>query len=146
MWLVKKRSDPNRRTILSWLPGLDNCKNLSGSFRFESKPLKNNILLNIKKKRPRGPPPLHIAKKFQNQIETGSVNKADLAHRHGISRARVTQILNLLKLASEIREEILNFPDKKKSFFTEGKLRKIVRLSPARKQILAFEHLKSSIE
>jgi len=50
--------------------------------------------------------------------------------------------MNLLKLAPEIREEILNLPDKKKRFLTERKLRKIVRLSPARKQILAFEHLK----
>lgn len=122
--------------------GLDNCKNLSDTFQYKSKSLKNKHLSNVKKKSPPGPHPLHIAEKFQNQLEAGLVNKAEVARRNGMSRARVTQIMNLLKLAPEIREEILNFPDKKKRFFTERKLRKIVRLSPARKQILAFEHLK----
>jgi hypothetical protein len=54
--------------------------------------------------------------------------------------------MNLIKLALEIREEILNLPDKEQSFFTERKLWKIVRLSPGKKQILTFEHLKSGIE
>ena len=125
---------------------MDNCKNLSDSFQYKSKSLKTKLYSKAKEKSPPGPHPLHIAKKFQNQIESGTVNKAELARRHGMSRARVTQIMNLLKIAPEIREEILNFPDKKKSFFTERKLRKIVRLSPARNQILAFEHLKLGIK
>ena len=129
-----------------WLAPLDNCKNLSDSFQYKSNSLKTKPSLKAKKKSPPGPHPLHIAKKFQNQIEAGSVNKADLARRYSMSRARVTQIMNLLKLSPEIREEILNLPNKKKSFFTERKLRKIIRLSPTRKQILAFEHLKSRIE
>jgi hypothetical protein len=108
--------------------------------------LKTKPSSRVKKKSPPGPHPLHIAEKFQKQLELGSVNKAELARRYGMSRARITQIMNLLKLSPEIREEILNLPDKKKSFFTERKLRKIVRLSSARKQILAFEHLKSCIE
>ena len=135
--------------FILWFPALDNCKNLSDSFQYKSKSLKTKPSSKVKKKSPPGPHPIQIAKKFQNQIEAGTVNKAELARRHGMSgmsRARVTQIMNLLKLAPEIREEILNFPDKKKSFFTERKLRKIVRLSQARKQILAFEHLKLGIK
>jgi hypothetical protein len=108
--------------------------------------LKTKPSSQLKKKKPPGPHPLHIAKKFQNQLETGSVNKADLARMHGMSRARVTQIMNLLKLSPEIREEILNLPDKEQRFFTERKLRKIAGLSSSQKQILAFEHLKSCIE
>ena len=78
-------------------------------------------------------------------METGSVNKAELAHRHGMTRARVTQIMNLLKLEPEMREEILNLPDKEPRFFTERRLRKIAGLSSPKKQILAFINLKSGI-
>lgn len=42
-------------------------------------------------------PPLHIEKKFQKLFETGSVNnQAGLARRHGMSRARIMQIMKLL--------------------------------------------------
>ena len=61
---------------------------------------------------------LYVANKFQLQLDVGRVNKAELTRRHGMSRARVTQIMNLLKLSPEIREGILNLPDKEKRFFT----------------------------
>jgi len=54
--------------------------------------------------------------------------------------------MNLLKLSPEIREEILNLPDKEQRFFTERKLRKIAGLSSPKKQILAFMNLKSGID
>jgi hypothetical protein len=144
--LERKKGTNSALFESKWLARLDNCKNLLDSFQYKSKSLKTKPSSKVKKKSPPGPHPLHIAKEFQNQLEASSVNKAELARRYGMSRARVTQIINLLKLSPEIREEILNLPDKKKSFFTEKKLRKIVRLSPARKQILSFEHLKSCIE
>jgi D-ribose pyranose/furanose isomerase RbsD len=99
-----------------------------------------------KEKSTPGPHPLHIAKKFQNQLEAGSVNKADLARQHGMSRARVTQIMNLLNLESKIKEEILNMSQSEQRYFTERKLRKIVRLSSSNKQLQAFEHLKLVIK
>jgi hypothetical protein len=105
--------------------------------------LKTNPSSKVKKKSPLVPHPLHIAKQFQLQLEAGTVNKAELARRHGMSRARITQIMNLLKLSPEIREEILNLPDKEQRFFTERKLRKIAGLSSTKKQILAFINLKS---
>ena len=79
-------------------------------------------------------------------METGSVNKAELSRQHGMSRARVTQIMNLLKLETKIKEEILNMSQPEQRYFTERRLRKIAGLSSAKKQILAFEHLKSVIE
>ena len=128
-----------------WLARLDNCKNLSDSFRYKSKSLKKGPSSKGQKKSPPGPHPLHIAKKFQNQLEAGSVNKADLARRHGMSRARVTQIMNLLNLESKIKEEILNLSQHDQRYFTERKLRKIALLSAPKKQMQAFEHLKSVI-
>ncbi len=71
-----------------------------------------------------------MALEFQNLLDTGVVNnQADLAKRYGISRARVTQYLNLLKLPDEIidflkansgHEPILHF-------FTERRLRELTR-------------------
>jgi hypothetical protein len=113
--------------------------------QYKSKSLETKPSSKVKKKDSPGPHPLHIAKQFQQQLETGSVNKAELARRHGMSRARVMQIMNLLNLESRIKEEILNMSETNQRYFTERKLRKISGLSPARKQILAFEHLKSGI-
>lgn len=39
-------------------------------------------------------------------LDEGGVNQADLARREGITRARVTQLLNLLGLAPDVREEV----------------------------------------
>ena len=129
-----------------WLARLDNCKNLSDSFQYKPKSLKTEPSLKVKKKEPPGPHPLHIAKKFQNQLRAGSVNKAELARRYGISRARVTQIMNLLNLESRIKEEILNMSQSEQRYFTERKLRKIAGLSSPKKQLQAFDRLKSVIK
>jgi hypothetical protein len=108
--------------------------------------LKTKPSSEIKKKSPPAPHPLNIAKQFQQQLETESVNKAELARRHGMSRARVTQIMNLLNLESRIKEEILNMSQPEQRYFTERKLRKIAGLSSAKKQLQAFEYLKTVIK
>lgn len=51
-------------------------------------------------------------------------NRAELARRYDLSRARVTQILMLLQLAPEIQEHILNMPKSTGRFpFSERRLR-----------------------
>jgi len=43
--------------------------------------------------------PIYLAKEYKKMIDSGKVkNQAELARIKGISRARVTQILNLLKI------------------------------------------------
>jgi len=108
--------------------------------------LKKGPSSKVKKKKPHTLHPLHIAKQFQNQLDAGSVNKAELARRHGMSRARITQIMNLLNLESRIKEEILNMSQPEQRYFTERKLRKIAGLPSSKEQLQAFEHLKSVIE
>ena len=58
-------------------------------------------------------------------IESGEVkNQAELARKLGISRARVTQILNLLKLKPQIILELEKFGDPLNSkIITERMLR-----------------------
>ena len=52
-----------------------------------------------------------LAIRFEKLIEDGVVeNQAEIARLAMISRARVTQIMNLLNLAPELQEEILFLP------------------------------------
>jgi hypothetical protein len=52
-----------------------------------------------------------LAIKFQDMMDRGEVRDyAELARLGYVSRARVTQIMNLLNLAPDIQEEILFLP------------------------------------
>ena len=52
-----------------------------------------------------------LAIRFDNLIRTGQVQDyADLARLGNVSRARITQIMNLLNLAPGIQEELLFLP------------------------------------
>ncbi len=51
---------------------------------------------------------LALAIKFQEMVDTGAVrDHADLARLGYVTRARITQVMNLLNLAPNIQEEIL---------------------------------------
>ncbi|MBW8003135.1 MAG: hypothetical protein FVQ80_14130 [Planctomycetes bacterium] len=55
---------------------------------------------------------LKRAMAFQAQLESGEIpSQADLARETGLSRARITQIMNLIKLHPRIRETILGLTD-----------------------------------
>jgi len=75
--------------------------------------------------------PVILAKEWKEAIESGEYkSRADLARGKGISRARVTQILNLLKLDSEVQETVVRLGDPlKSSGVTERRLRGMVGLS-----------------
>jgi hypothetical protein len=52
-----------------------------------------------------------LAIRFEDLIRTGQVaDYADLARRGRVSRARITQIMNLLLLAPDIQEQVLFLP------------------------------------
>lgn len=71
----------------------------------------------------------------------GISSKADIAKRLGISRARVTQTLNLLKLAPEIQKDIIALPDQQAAFFSERRLRPLTQISQGPAQLEAFRQL-----
>jgi hypothetical protein len=57
---------------------------------------------------PRITPLMALAIKFQDMVDRGEVRDyADLARLGFVSRARITQIMNLLNLAPDIQEELL---------------------------------------
>ena len=55
--------------------------------------------------------PIIQAKEMQLEMEYQNLTKADLSRIMGISRARVTQILNLLKLPDELIREVEEMGD-----------------------------------
>ena len=51
---------------------------------------------------------LALAHRIAREVEAGVYRDyADVARRHGLTRARLTQIMNLLLLAPDIQEEVL---------------------------------------
>ena len=72
--------------------------------------------------------PIYLAREYKKMIDSGEVkNQAELARIKSISRARITQILNLLKLDKSIidnLEQIVHPTDKK--VISERELRKII--------------------
>ena len=54
---------------------------------------------------------LVLAHRMEEMLRSGAVKDyAELARLGGVSRARVTQIMNLLLLAPDIQEQILSMP------------------------------------
>ena len=71
--------------------------------------------------------PIIQAKEMALEMELNSLSRAELARKLGISRARVTQFLNLLKLPNELKDEIERMGDYwGRRSVTERMLRKAV--------------------
>ena len=84
----------------TWLPGADNWKNFSQHFTMARKmALRGSQGHSVPRAaRPRMPA-LARALEFQALLDAGTLNtRADIARQYGVSRARVTQVMRLLKL------------------------------------------------
>jgi hypothetical protein len=69
-----------------------------------------------------------LAIKFQDMVDRGEIRDyADIARLGYVSRARITQIMNLLNLAPDIQEQIL-LSNSPKAIPCERYLRRIVSL------------------
>lgn len=75
--------------------------------------------------------PIYLAKEYKEMIDSGEVkNQSELARKLGISRARVTQILSLLKLDSFSIQELEKLGDPLKSkIITERMLQSYIHKS-----------------
>jgi len=86
---------------------------------------------------------LRKALEWQALIESGQVpSQAAIARREGITRARVTQVMGLLRLAPEIQEYILSMSDAvRRAAISERALRPIALLENHSAQQVAFSML-----
>jgi hypothetical protein len=88
--------------------------------------------------------PIHIALKWQHCLKHDkSLTFSKIAKTQGISRARVTQIMNLLKLHPVIQNRLKQLEEPPEiAFFSERRLRKITRIQDGRGQLKAFAWLR----
>ena len=87
---------------------------------------------------------MKLAVHYNEILESGIIaSRADLARHLGISRAKITQILNLLKLAPEIQNSIagLEETNERLRVLTERRLRPLVQCDDHSEQVNRFEAL-----
>ena len=97
-------------------------------------------------KDPRTPRVVELLRKaieWQALLESGeAANQAEIARREGITRARVTQVVGMLRLAPEIQQHILSLPDMvSRPVITERALRPIAKMEARQEQSAAFSEL-----
>jgi len=80
---------------------------------------------------------------YQKMLSIGvAKNKAEIARIEGVSRARVTQILNLINLAPEIRNYLNSTAAQNdRKHLTERQLRKIAKIESHKLQIEKLQKL-----
>jgi len=98
---------------------------------------------------------LRKAIEWRALLESGeAANQAAIARQEGITRARVTQVMGLLRLAPEIQEHVLTLPDLpaprsatrqagmvRRPAISERALRPIAHLPKTADQLHAFQEL-----
>jgi hypothetical protein len=84
---------------------------------------------------------LRKAIEWQTLLESGKIaNQADIAQREGITRARITQVMGLQRLAPEIQQHILAMPDlAHRPSVSERMLRPITTITYYHDQIREFQ-------
>ena len=89
---------------------------------------------------------LRNAIEWRALLESGKAsNQAAIARREGITRARVTQVLGMLRLAPEIQQHILSMPKTVgRATISERALRSITMLDDEHQQLQAFADILSS--
>ena len=100
------------------------------------------IILEAKPK-VRKPSPIEQALTYAGVLnEPSVVSKSQVAQRFGVSRARVSQVLNLLDLDDTILNELMAIRDvEEHNFFTEHRLRRLAVMDGG-EQIAAFNRLR----
>ena len=68
-------------------------------------------------------------------------NRAEIARRYGLSRARVTQVMKLLHLPDEIQAYVISLPPREQRRYSGRRLRNILGIERDEAQWEAFEEL-----
>jgi ribosome-binding protein aMBF1 (putative translation factor) len=82
--------------------------------------------------------PIERAREYLKMMQTEGLTQSQLAPKLGVSRVRVTQLLNLLKLNPRIQEEVLL----RENGFTERHLRPLTHLQDHAQQSLVFDKMR----
>ena len=101
------------------------------------------------RKTPRTPRVVELLRKaieWQGLLESGgAASQAGIARREGVTRARVTQVMGMLRLVPEIQQHVLSLPDMvRRPAITERALRPIAKMEKRKEQLAAFSKLVDS--
>jgi hypothetical protein len=120
--------------LFQWKTGSPGC-NIGRTFRAEFRWTIHGRRPAKRKVRTTNRNPVALALEWRRAIDNGLYSsQADLARKKGISRPRVTQILNLLRLSPGVLELLLGSGDPlHERTVTERQLRRLIDL-PAREQ------------
>jgi hypothetical protein len=88
-----------------------------------------------------------MAFECQHLLNSGAVrNQADLARKFDLSRARVTQIMGILRLPAPVVDYLYSLSHDEKCRYNERELRRILALPTEEKQVAAFEELRRAVD
>jgi len=123
-----KTKSPSAKTKGLEMSGSPDCsidRTFITTFCFPDKTTKANQIAQIYRNT------IYLAREYKQMIDNGQVNnQSDLARKLGVSRARIHQILSLLKLDILIIQELEKFGNPLKSkIITEHMLRPYVNKS-----------------
>ena len=92
--------------------------------------------------------PLVEAKRYRNLLNNPLINnQSDIARDLGVTRARVSQVMSLLKLAPEIQKTLLDFGDQKMiKFFSEWRLRPLLAINNPNQQVKDFKKMINEVQ
>ena len=100
---------------------------------------------SFERERPAPVNPMKQALAMHHLLNTpGISSRADIAEHLRISRARVTQTLNLLRLSPKIQSFLLDLPNDQICAFTERRLRPISQILNPDDQMAAFKRICSA--
>jgi hypothetical protein len=105
------------RRIVFWLPGANDLRTI---------PIEYDRSVYIKVKQPeKTRHVIHKAVEWKKMLDCGETRSlSEVARTKGLTRARVTQIMNLLKLPADLQEFLVKLDDPKEiRKFSERKLR-----------------------
>ncbi len=93
--------------------------------------------------------PLLEAKRYSVILNNDPFVKtqSNLARELGVSRVRITQVMNLLRLAPGVQEQLLRIEDQKAiRFFSERRLRPLVQIEDPERQVLEFQKMFGQVD
>jgi len=85
---------------------------------------------------------VELAFECRRLLDEGMVNNpAEITRRYRLSRARVTQILNVLRLPRPVLDCLAQLPPDSKAFCTERRLRRVLKLSTEAARLAAVRQV-----
>ena len=124
--------------LLSGSPDCSIDRTFTSIFYFPHKAMKNKLVTRLYRN------PIYLAKEYKKMIDSCEVkNQTELAKLKCVSRARLTQILNLLNLDSSIIQELEKLGDPLNTKIISERMLRPYASKSSKEQIELLETIKT---